>query len=78
MLGLSPYESHPMAGFLQVGFPKPLEAATQPGVIKQWFSDEIIAIRWCGWPVDNITRNLPAIVVADIAALKNALSCPMR
>ncbi len=45
-------------------------------VIKQRFPDEIVkellAIQWWDWPVDKITRNLPAIVGAEVAALKNA------
>lgn len=45
-------------------------------VIKQRFPDEVVnellAIRWWDWPADKITRNLPAIVGTDIAALKNA------
>ena len=45
-------------------------------VIKQRFSDEVVnellAIKWWDWPVETITRNLPAIVGADVAALKNA------
>jgi virginiamycin A acetyltransferase len=45
-------------------------------VIKQRFPDEVVnellAIKWWDWPVDKITRNLPAIVGADLAALKNA------
>lgn len=45
-------------------------------VIKQRFPDEVVnellAIQWWDWSVDKITRNLPAIVGADVAALKNA------
>ena len=45
-------------------------------VIKQRFPDEVVnellAIQWWDWPVDKITRNLPAIIGADIAVLKNA------
>ncbi|MFO0867439.1 MAG: CatB-related O-acetyltransferase [Pirellulales bacterium] len=45
-------------------------------VIKQRFPDEVVnellAIKWWDWPVDKITRNLPAIVGADVAALKKA------
>jgi len=45
-------------------------------VIKQRFPDEVVnellAIKWWDWPVDKITRNLSAIVGADVAALKNA------
>ena len=45
-------------------------------VIKQRFPDEVVnellAIKWWEWPVDKITRNLPAIVGADVVALKNA------
>jgi virginiamycin A acetyltransferase len=44
--------------------------------IKQRFSKEVVnellAIKWWDWPVGKITRNLPAIVGADVAALKNA------
>ena len=46
-------------------------------MIKQWFSDEVdielVAIRWWDWPMDKISRNLLAIVGADIAVLMNAL-----
>jgi virginiamycin A acetyltransferase len=42
-------------------------------VIKQRFPDEVVnkllAVKWWDWPVDRITRNLSAIVGADIAAL---------
>ncbi|MFO0936388.1 MAG: Vat family streptogramin A O-acetyltransferase [Gemmataceae bacterium] len=45
--------------------------------IKQRFSDDTVAdlltIRWWDWPVEKVTRNLPAIVGADLAALKKAL-----
>jgi virginiamycin A acetyltransferase len=45
-------------------------------VIKQRFTDEVVdellAIEWWDWPVEKITRNLPAIVGADVAALRNA------
>jgi virginiamycin A acetyltransferase len=45
-------------------------------VIRQRFPaevvNELLAIQWWDWPVDQITRNLPAIVGADVAALKNA------
>lgn len=45
-------------------------------VIRKRFPDEVIdellAIRWWGWPVDKITRNLPSIVGADVAALRTA------
>ena len=45
-------------------------------VIRQRFPDEIVAellaIRWWDWPVERITRNLRAIVRADIAALRDA------
>lgn len=33
---------------------------------------ELLAIKWWDWPVEKITRNLRAIVGADIAALENA------
>jgi virginiamycin A acetyltransferase len=45
-------------------------------VIKQRFPvevvNELLAIKWWDWPVDKITRNLPAIVGVDVAALKRA------
>lgn len=45
-------------------------------VVKQRFPDpvvaELLAIRWWDWPVEKITRNLAAIVGADLHALKNA------
>ncbi len=45
-------------------------------VIKQRFPDEVVnellSVKWWDWPVDKITRNLPAIVGADVAAVKNA------
>ncbi len=45
-------------------------------VIKQRFPDEVVnellAIKWWDWAVEKITRNLPAIIGADVAALKNA------
>ena len=45
-------------------------------VIKPRFSDAVVnelrAIKWWDWPVEKITRNLSAIVGADVAALKNA------
>lgn len=44
--------------------------------IKQRFSDEVVAellaIRWWDWPVKLITKNLPAIVGADLDALRKA------
>jgi virginiamycin A acetyltransferase len=46
-------------------------------VIRQRFSDDVIqdllTIRWWDWPAEKLTRNLAAIVGADVAALKNAL-----
>jgi virginiamycin A acetyltransferase len=33
---------------------------------------ELLAIQWWNWPVDKITRNLKAIVGAEIANLKSA------
>jgi virginiamycin A acetyltransferase len=43
-------------------------------LLKQRFSDEtvneLLAIRWWNWPVEKVTRNLKAIVGADIAALQ--------
>ena len=45
-------------------------------VIRQRFPDEIVAellaIRWWDWPVEKVTRNLLAIVGADIAVLRYA------
>jgi len=45
-------------------------------VLRRRFPDEVVtellALKWWDWPVDKITRNLPAIVGAEIAALKNA------
>jgi virginiamycin A acetyltransferase len=45
-------------------------------VVKQRFQDEVVAkllsIRWWDWPVEKITRNLRAIVGADMAELRNA------
>jgi virginiamycin A acetyltransferase len=45
-------------------------------VIRQRFSEEVVnellAIKWWEWPVEKITRNLAAIIGADIAALRNA------
>jgi virginiamycin A acetyltransferase len=45
-------------------------------VIRQRFPDEVVnellAIRWWDWPADTITRNLPAIVGADLTALRQA------
>lgn len=46
-------------------------------VMKQRFSEEIVAellaTRWWDWPVEKITRNLSAIVGADLSALRNTL-----
>lgn len=45
-------------------------------VVRQRFPDEVVAellaIRWWDWPVEKVTRNLPAIVGADLDALRNA------
>ncbi|MFO0851218.1 MAG: Vat family streptogramin A O-acetyltransferase [Gemmataceae bacterium] len=45
-------------------------------VVKQRFPDEVVAellaIRWWDWPVEKITKNLPAVVGADLDALRNA------
>jgi virginiamycin A acetyltransferase len=45
-------------------------------VIKQRFPDEVVAellaIRWWDWPVELITKNLPAIVRADLDSLRYA------
>ncbi len=43
--------------------------------IKMRFPDEVVKelqdIRWWDWTVESITRNLPAIVGADLVALRN-------
>lgn len=45
-------------------------------VVNQRFSEEVVAellaIRWWDWPVEKITRNLRAIVGADLSALRKA------
>ena len=45
-------------------------------VIKQRYSADVVAelleIRWWDWPVDQITRHLPAIVGVDLVALRQA------
>lgn len=45
-------------------------------VIKQRYSADVVVelleIRWWDWPVDQITRHLPAIVGADLVALRQA------
>ncbi len=45
-------------------------------VIRQRFPSEVVSellsIQWWDWPVEKITRNLPAIVGADLEQLKNA------
>ncbi len=45
-------------------------------VIKQRFHDDVIkellTVKWWDWSLEKITRNLPAIVGADIAALNKA------
>jgi virginiamycin A acetyltransferase len=45
-------------------------------VLKQRFPDEVVAqllsIKWWDWTVEKITRNLPAIVGAEIFELQNA------
>ena len=45
-------------------------------VVKQRFPDEVVAellaIRWWDWPVEKVTRNLHAIVGADLDALRKA------
>lgn len=45
-------------------------------VVKQRFPDEVVAellaIRWWDWQVDKISRNLHAIVGADLDALRGA------
>lgn len=45
-------------------------------VMKMRFDDEtigrLLAVAWWTWPVDRITRHLPAIAGADIAALERA------
>ena len=44
--------------------------------VKRRFPDEVVvellAIRWWDWPVDKITRNLHAIVGADLGILRGA------
>ncbi|MFA4987520.1 MAG: Vat family streptogramin A O-acetyltransferase [Candidatus Brocadiia bacterium] len=44
--------------------------------IRQRFPDsvvrELLVIRWWGWEIDKITRNLDKIVSADVSALRNA------
>lgn len=46
-------------------------------VVKKRFADDVIAelltIRWWDWPVEEITRNLHAIVGADLSALQRAV-----
>jgi virginiamycin A acetyltransferase len=46
------------------------------GVVKQRFPDEVVAellaIRWWDWPAEKVTRNLKAIVGADLDALRTA------
>ncbi len=45
-------------------------------IIKKRFPEdvvmELLAIQWWDWPVEKISRNLKAIVGADIANLKSA------
>ena len=45
-------------------------------VVKHRFPDgvvaQLLAIRWWDWPVDKLTRNLHAIVGADLGALRGA------
>jgi virginiamycin A acetyltransferase len=45
--------------------------------IKRRFPDEVVAellaIQWWDWPAEKIARNLPAIVGADLAALRNGI-----
>lgn len=53
-------------------------AAGNPAtVVKQRFPDdvafELLAIAWWDWPIEKISRNLEAIVGAEIAALRNAV-----
>jgi virginiamycin A acetyltransferase len=47
-------------------------------VVRQRFSDEVVgellSIRWWDWPVEKVTKNLPAIIGADLDALRNAAS----
>ncbi len=44
--------------------------------VKQRFPGEVVAellaLRWWDWPVDKITRNLHAIVGANLSALRSA------
>jgi len=55
--------------------PYTIVAGNPAKVIKQRFSDEVIAdlqqIVWWDWEYDKITRNLSAIVGGDIEMLKN-------
>jgi hypothetical protein len=45
-------------------------------VVKRRFSTEVVAellaIRWWDWPAETVTRLLPAIVGADLDALRKA------
>lgn len=45
-------------------------------VVKRRFSDDVVArllaVRWWDWPADKVTRNLRALVDADVAALERA------
>ncbi len=46
-------------------------------VVKKRFADdvvaELLAIRWWDWPIEKITRNLQAIVGANLTALQRAV-----
>ena len=48
-----------------------------PGtVVKRRFEDDVIAqlldIAWWNWPIEHITRHIPAIVGGDLARLQAA------
>ncbi len=34
--------------------------------------ERLQAVAWWNWPIDKVTRNIAAIIGADIAALENA------
>ena len=70
--------NHKLSGFSTYPFNilgNGLEAVT-PRTVKRRFDDEVVAallaIRWWDWPVDIITRNLHAIVGADLGLLRGA------
>lgn len=49
-----------------------LDGSTHVEAIVEWQPDRRIQLQMGNWPVEKITRNLPAIIGADIAVLKNA------